>query len=52
LSELNGCVKQETEERIASVYVGQGDAMLEEIIEILDRQAWPSEATAVGSGGE
>jgi hypothetical protein len=44
LSEQSGFgVKQEPDERLISAYMGQGDAMLEEVLEILDGQAWPPE---------
>ena len=34
--------RREIEERLTSAYSGQGDAMLEEIMELLRGQAWPS----------
>lgn len=35
--------RRAVEERITKAYAGQGDAMLEEIVELLSGQAWPSE---------
>ena len=35
--------RREVEERLTRAYAGQGDAMLEEVVELLGGQAWPSE---------
>jgi metal-responsive CopG/Arc/MetJ family transcriptional regulator len=35
--------RREVEERLTRAYAGQGDAMLEEVIELLGGQAWPTE---------
>lgn len=35
--------RREIEERLARAYGGQDDAMLEEVVELLSGQAWPSE---------
>jgi metal-responsive CopG/Arc/MetJ family transcriptional regulator len=35
--------RRQVEERISQAYAGQGDAMLEEVVELLSGQAWPSE---------
>jgi len=35
--------RREVEERLTRAYAGQGDTMLEEVVELLGGQAWPSE---------
>lgn len=35
--------RRQVEERLTRAYAGQGGAMLEEVIELLGGQAWPSE---------
>jgi metal-responsive CopG/Arc/MetJ family transcriptional regulator len=35
--------RRELEERLTNAYSGQGDSMLEEVVELLSGQAWPSE---------
>jgi metal-responsive CopG/Arc/MetJ family transcriptional regulator len=35
--------RRQVEERISQAYAGQGDAMLEEVVDLLSGQAWPSE---------
>ena len=35
--------RREVEERLTRAYAGQGDALLEEVVELLGGQAWPSE---------
>jgi len=35
--------RQDVESRLSDAYSGQADAMLDEIVELLDRQSWPSE---------
>jgi metal-responsive CopG/Arc/MetJ family transcriptional regulator len=34
--------RREVEERLTRAYAGQGDAMLDEVVELLGGQAWPS----------
>ncbi len=35
--------RHEVESRLAQTYTGQADDMLEEVVDLLGRQAWPSE---------
>jgi metal-responsive CopG/Arc/MetJ family transcriptional regulator len=35
--------RREVEERLVRAYAGRSDAMLEEVVELLGGQAWPSE---------
>ena len=35
--------RREVEERLTRAYAGKGDSMLEEVVELLSGQAWPSE---------
>jgi metal-responsive CopG/Arc/MetJ family transcriptional regulator len=35
--------RHELESRLAQAYEGQADAMLEEVVELLGHQSWPSE---------
>lgn len=34
--------RRQVEERITKAYAGQGDALLEEVVELLGAQAWPN----------
>lgn len=35
--------RREIEDRLSNAYSGQGNSMLEEVMELLSGQAWPSE---------
>ena len=35
--------RRDVDERLATAYAGQADAMLEEVVELLGGQAWPTE---------